>query len=302
MTCDRCGVAPADRHRPRRPDAIVPDPGPPRGMRVRIGAIALVVGCLSVVGAFAGGPPEPWYRGEAPGHFDYYWPDRGGSTWRSQDAAGGAAGRYPADGLTRSVERPWRRTPGGGDGLAPSWAAPDPGARRANIGPGDPRLPGDAWSARPAEGGYGQMPTEPVPYGPDAAGGGGYRPPTTGWARSSDYRFRQPEPYDAPYSARPPAFGSDDFSEPPQSAHPRYRFRGDPAPGEGGGWGMDPRVSAFRFRPLSDQELERIQSASGYRPLGGAEGTPFYRPEGLDEGWRPRGGSTAGAPGPWPER
>jgi hypothetical protein len=154
----------------------------------------------------------------------------------------------------------------------------------------------------PPNGGEARRPWSPGRIGYPGRDTGARSVYASPYARSGEpgYRFRQLE--GAPYSGGVPTFDAADYSEPPESAYPRYRFRGDPEPGEGG-WRIDSGGAAFRFRPLSEQELERIQSSSGYRPLGATQGASFYRPQGLGDGWRPGADEPRGlSSGPWVER
>ena len=59
-----------------------------------------------------------------------------------------------------------------------------------------------------------------------------------------------------------PGFDSNDYRD----AYPGYRFRGDPPAGRAG-WQSGPRDAAWRFRPLDDQELGRMDRGPSYRPI-----------------------------------
>jgi hypothetical protein len=121
--------------------------------------------------------------------------------------------------------------------------------------------------------------------------GAGYAP--------APYRFRADGPGDQGWPGRsPPRFDSDGPAEAPASAFPSWRFRGDPAPGEGA-W-QDPRYrDPFRFRPLNDRELGRMDGGDRFRPLapGGSSG---YRP--WAEAQPAPGGAYGFEPGGRPER
>jgi hypothetical protein len=81
------------------------------------------------------------------------------------------------------------------------------------------------------------------------------------------FRFRPGEESGGgrPGSAQPPRFEDYGYSEPPASAYPSYRFRGDPSPQQGD-WGSPSYDALYRFRPLNDQELGRLDQGSGWRP------------------------------------
>lgn len=102
---------------------------------------------------------------------------------------------------------------------------------------------------------------------------------------SRGYRFRSdgaPEP-DWARGDHVPRFESHEYVDAPRSAFPNYRFRGDPV--LPGGWQSQPYDDMYRFRPLTDRELERYEDSDGYRPV-----TPL------------RGESWIGSPDPvaWP--
>lgn len=298
--------------RPRGPRCVLSStPGSP----VRSRAFLFSLFCLGGATVLAQGPAEPWYVAEEPGHFDYYWSDRSGSSAHQGRAAGidesatwgdGYQSESPYGPQAQGRPSPWAdRMP-----AQSHWNdTTDVGARWADLGPGDYRILGDRWSGGTYDGGHGSIPTDVDPHAgmPGMPGDSSSYPvgiPATypGRGRSSGpaFRFRPPENAAAGrFDARAPRFGAGQYAESPMSAYPRYRFRGDPLPGESG-WRMDSGVATYRFRPLSEQELERIQSSSGYRPLGGTQGASFYRPRGQDEGWRP--GAGGWQPDVWADR
>lgn len=248
--------------------------------------------CLMAGGLAAGGPGDPWYTSGEQGHFDYYWP---GYRDRVEPPAVSAprdgAGSYRVDGPFSTAPSPWDRSVSGQEGSAPpNWETPSIGARRADLGPGDYRVQDDRSSGDGAPGGY------------EAPRHGGYSGMRSDWSAGVGYRFRDPlEETRIGGQGGAPRFGSVDYSEPPQSAHPRYRFRGDPVPG-GTGWRLESGPSSYRFRPLSEQELDRIETSTGYRPLGGAQGASFYRPESGDGFERASSSAHGVTPVPWSGR
>jgi len=309
MTCDRSRVGGVCGPSSRQGSLGLRDPMVARGRRVRASLFGLTLICLYSAAILAADPGGSWYVAEEPGHFDYYWPGRSGRGWQGGEALRGTDGHYPS----YPSAHPWERYPRGADGPAASrWSVPENGARRANLAPGDLHFQDRVWPrgdgrerygrAGSDAGAYGQVPIDSHVHGRGAGAGEGVYPSFSPRSPAApDYRFRPPEAAEGSYPTAAPRFGTDDYSEPPQSAYPRYRFRGDPEPGEGG-WRIESGTSAFRFRPLSGQELERIQSFSGYRPLGAAGGSSFYRPQGSGDGWRSGGGIPGVAPGPWVER
>jgi hypothetical protein len=118
---------------------------------------------------------------------------------------------------------------------------------------------------------------EPPPWvsvpAPAAGGprGEGYLPPGSGAAEPGLYE-RLTAPYDAgasPWAGSPPL---------PAGGGERYRFRGD-APPSSGSWSGYPGQGQFRFRPLSEQERERLYGELPWRPMaptGALPGPPAY--------------------------
>lgn len=71
------------------------------------------------------------------------------------------------------------------------------------------------------------------------------------------------------------------YMDPPLETYPGYRFRGDP-PTHSGYWQSAPYDTGYRFRPLTEQELGRMNPGPDYRrryPQGtdpqGTDGAPF---------------------------
>lgn len=106
-------------------------------------------------------------------------------------------------------------------------------------------------------------PQEPTIRDQDYGGYGGYRF-RPGSALGEGARLR---------SSRP-SFDPDGFAEPPASAYPTYRFRGDPQ-ASGGGWQAGPPLDpAYQFRPLNNQELGRMGRDGGWRPIEREQAAP----------------------------
>lgn len=194
---------------------------------------------------------------------------------------------YGADPWSRGFQggqTPWPRDPSWGYG-EPS--GPGPGG----VGKGDIRgydssvlgPGGSAWRPGPGS-------PRPNP-GPGFEQGSpmGYPPSMAPDARA-DYRVPAVGPWGL---SEGPGIGSASnrwvpgpgLGDPAPGVHPGYRFRGDP-PAHPGQWPSVPYGTAYRFRPLSEQERERWgqvpESWPGYpegrggRPL---RGDPALQPE-----------------------
>lgn len=104
------------------------------------------------------------------------------------------------------------------------------------------------------------------------------------------YRFREDAGADLPAGAAAGTrAGSAGVADTPAPPAPAYRFRGDPS-GLVGAGGGGPDGGSYRFRPLTERELER-------------------HGQGADPGLRPGRAPPAGPPGwpdgragPWPSR
>jgi hypothetical protein len=77
--------------------------------------------------------------------------------------------------------------------------------------------------------------------------------------------FSLPRTGPVPGGYEPDGFGM--RGELPPAAARGYRFRGDGIAGFGG-WGALPQSGGYQFRPLTEPERQRIDSLSGWRPLG----------------------------------
>lgn len=184
-----------------------------------------------------------------------------GEQHAGERGAGGAGNSW---GSSWTGPRPgWEDPMGFGNRVtAPDWTAGDArgvfqdSGASVGVGPGDP-YPGALPSQAPP-GWFDQFPTgtyrpmDKVPRAADDPKGFRFRP----GAEASGARSG---------STQPPRFEDYGYSEPPASAYPSYRFRGDPSPQEGN-WRSPSDESLYRFRPLNDQEVGRMDQGSGWRP------------------------------------
>ncbi len=216
-----------------------------------------------------------------------------------------AAEEMLAWGSPYSGEPPARAAGGGGDhGSGPGWNGPRPGwddplrsvisatpERGADWTASEPRRARrDAGPVFPDGQGepYTQgLPAQAPPGWFDQFPSGTYRPVERAPRTSDDtpgFRFRPGEDGAGDAPPGPPRFEDFGYSEPPASAYPNYRFRGDPAH-QRGGWRSQSDQSLYRFRPLNDQELGRMDQGSGWRPAErGRDRRPSTPPR---DDWRP---------------
>lgn len=218
-----------------------------------------------------GGPD--WQRypgsGEEPGYVDWAEGPSGREPWLRGFHGGQSPGpRYPSWGYGE----PSGPGPGGvgnGDDRAYDPAALGPGGSAWRLGPVSPRPnPGPGFE-RASPMGY------PPPIARDSRAD--FRVPAGGpWGLSEG-----PEIGPGPTRLAPgPGLG-----DPAPEVYPGYRFRGDP-PAHLGQWPSAPYGTAYRFRPLTEQERERWGQAPedwpGYpEGRGGAplRGEPALQPE-----------------------
>jgi hypothetical protein len=238
----------------------------------RRGVLACAAFALSALPAMAGEPPAPW---EIQGY-----PQT--PAWQGADRAPGAA---------RSVDAPtpwvdsgtWQNPPGQWSGrdraLDPS-SREDPNPWVPSQGPQgggrDPhRLPADTYSPeRASDWGYAQDPVNS--FGSD-------RTPSGRWEGQRDM-----------------SHGSAGAVSP--GAYPSYRFRGDPEP-VASPWSSQPGGDDYRFRPLTDGELNRRGRGSVWHP-GGPRTEPQWgesRGPEADRGYAP-GPAYGFEPNPWQVR
>ena len=229
-------------------------PGRRRGpCRGCVAAGALLAVLVAV--AVAGEPPAPW---EIQGY--------------SQAPIGGGMERLPD--TSRSADapapRPWQASPSqwSGRDRAPEFPRGDEsGLRGQPNGPwdddrGDSPFPADAYSpGKPADPGYNQDP---------------------------GYVFRNDRAPSDPWRARQtPDSGT---ADPSAETYPGFRFRGDPAP-DGSSWSSQPDGADYRYRPLTEGELNRRGRGSVWRSQEPATAPRRGVPRG-------RGSDRSLAPGP----
>jgi len=102
--------------------------------------------------------------------------------------------------------------------------------------------------------------------------------------------------------AVPPS--SETWADGGSGSYPQYRFRGDPQPGSDQ-WSARQGDDVYRFRPLTDKELERHTQTRGWRPLGmedEAWGGPASGPRGLMDALTPPPRTYGFEPSPWQGR
>lgn len=190
------------------------------------------------------------------------------------DGRGGVDGAGTSRGSSWTGPRPgWEDPMGfatgvaGPDRTAPDWAAPDWIGGDAG---GVPRVSRPSYGASPGN----PYSTELPPQAPadwfDQFPTGTYRPMDEVPRATNDprgFRFRPgvESADDRRGTAQPPRFEGYGYSESPASAYPSYRFRGDPSPQQGN-WRSPSYDALYRFRPLNDQELGRMDQGSGWRP------------------------------------
>ena len=139
------------------------------------------------------------------------------------------------------------------------------------------------WREPPNAGG------DSVPYWPPVDGSG-YRPPEQAPGSGA-------APTDSGGDRYPPSGGA--LGGPGAVPPARYRFRGDadavPWTGSGSGGTAD---DGYRFRPLDDQEQERLRDTPGWRPPE-RSGERGVRPPGLMDALIPPGPEDGQAPPSW---
>ncbi|MEA3276325.1 MAG: hypothetical protein U9Q81_13750 [Pseudomonadota bacterium] len=150
--------------------------------------------------------------------------------------------------------------------LAPEVYYDQPPPSGGRGGPFDYPYPGSDEQARfqDDEPGWVREPYQPPPIGSrlNQSPGGAYPPPA--WSPDDATMYG---PYGYPGIDAPPERAERGYSDRPAlgglpPAVPRgYRFRGDSGSGGAGSW-----RGGYRFRPLTEQEQQRMRSDDGWRP------------------------------------
>jgi len=148
---------------------------------------------------------------------------------------------------------PYADRAGTGNFGHPSDERSDPGGYRSNSGP------------------CGGPPTYALPGRPAPFSDGAFRPVDPagpGFGDYQGYRFRPAGPDGEPAygGGRGLGFDPDGFVDAPAPVPQGYRFRGDPASGMAN-WQSPSRDALYRFRPLDDQELGRLEGGNAFRPV-----------------------------------
>ena len=118
---------------------------------------------------------------------------------------------------------------------------------------------------------YGGPPSYAQPGLSAPFGDGAFRPVDPagpGFGDHQGYRFRPADPNGEPalVSGRGLRFDPGGLADAPAPVLQGYRFRGDPASGMAN-WQSPSRDALYRFRPLDDQELGRLEGGNAYRPV-----------------------------------
>jgi hypothetical protein len=230
-------------------------------------------------------------------HADTRWDPSAGS---SPYAQGGGWGPGQDRAGTGGPRPGWESPLPFGSYSAPTHAGPRSG--HGDYAPAYANDPGERSPFAPPQGASfdNGLPSQAPPGWFEQFPTGTFRPmetPTRGWDDDpGGYRFRPGEGEGVQGHSPRPSFDPYGYAEPPASAYPSYRFRGDPPAAHGGWQGSVPMDPAYQFRPLNKQELGRMGRDGGWRPVDREPAAP--PPPAPGGAWGP-GDAFGFEPAPW---